>query len=387
MNILIVTAMYPPIRTGTSFYSKNLADSFHKAGHKITVVTAKNPDIDSDNDPYPVIRLTAFYINLRNYFKHLRFVSFFPQNYYRMLKIIRKHRPDVILLINHYLDIAFPAIFSSMYFKIPLVISVGTQLQSLNPVRNRILNILDYLICGYMVLPFAKKIISWDREIERYLNEIHNKRFANKSVIIPFGANGNLDIFSIYKHSYEIKNQILGVGALIDHRNYVFQVEVFKELLNQFPEMRLKIIGNIYYKEAVMLVEKYGIHGRVIFMGEQPHEVVLSEMKKSDIHWMMLDGNYKGLGTSNLEAMLLGVPIVSNIPDQLFGTGSLVDMESFIYTDGKSKEIIINKLSHVLKSKKERSEIGKNGQKFVKEKMNWRIVAEEMQKLFLTVKK
>lgn len=387
MNILIVTAMYPPIRTGTSFYSKNLAASFHNAGHNIEVVTVKNSDIDLEGELYPVLRLKAFYVNLKNYFKHLRFVSFFPNNYYQILKLIRKQKPDVILLVNHYLDIAFPAIFASIFFKIPLVISVGTQLQSLNPFRNKILNILDYLICGYMVFPFADKIVSWDREIERYLNETHNNRFANKSVIIPFGVNGDPEIFSKYKHSYQLHNQILGVGALIGHRNYVFQVEVFKELLNKFPELHLRIIGHIYNDEAVKLVEKYGIQNRVLFMGEQPHEVVLSEMKKSDIHWMMLDGDYKGLGTSNLEAMLLGVPIVSNIPDKLFGEGSLVDMESFIHTDGESKEIIINKLSRVLKSKKERSEIGNRGKKFVKEKMNWDFVSEEMENLFLSVKR
>ncbi len=386
MNIIIITAMYPPIKTGTSFYSKNIANALHNAGHNVTLLTVKNREMENDYEMYSVIRLDALHINLKNYFKHLRFVSFLPHNYYRTLKIVKENKIDAILLVNHYLDIAFPAIFASRFYNIPLVLSIGTQLQSLNPVRNKILKILDYLICGFLVLPFAKKIISWDREIERYINETHKNRFNKKTVIIPFGANGDVDKFLNYRNSYELKKQILGVGAVIGHRNYLFQVKVFKKLLDQFPDLKLVIIGHVYNDEAVKLVAEYGIDDRVVFMGEQPHDIVLSEMKKSDIHWMMLDGNYKGLGTSNLEAMMLGVPIISNIPEELFGKGSLVDMESFIHTDGISDDIIINKISLLLESENERKRIGSNGHNYVQQKMNWDIVAKEMEKVFISLK-
>jgi len=291
----------------------------------------------------------------------------------------------VILLVNHYLDIAFIAIFASVIYKIPLIISVGTQLQSLNIYRNKLLHIFDYLICGFLVFPFAKKIISWDKEIERYINTVHRNKFLNKSVIIPFGVNGDISIYEKHNHLYNLHNQILGVGAVIDHRNYKFQVEVFNKIVKKFPEMKFKIIGHIYNSDVIRLVEKYKLENKVIFLGEQSHDTVLDEMMKSDIHWMMLDGEYKGIGTSNLEAMLLGVPVILNIPEDLFGEGTLKDMRNFVYTDGVNAHLTEKKILQLLNAREIRQSIGINGKKFVEKFMNWDQVALKTEDLFLRI--
>lgn len=385
MNIIIISAMFPPVRTGTSNYSKNIADAFYKKGHDVTVVTLKNKEKGKDLFPYEVIRLLCIHINIKNYFKHFRISSLFPKNYFFMFKIVKKKKPDITLLVNHYLDIAFPAIMSARKFKIPLVISVGTQLQSLNPIRNKILNILDSFICGKLIFPFCKNIIAWDEEIKRYINKVHNKRFMEKIVIIPFGANGNIEIYQQHSHSYLLHNQILGVGSIIGQRNYIFQVETFKELIKIFPDLKLKIIGHIYNRNAFLLTKQYGLNDKIVFMGEQPHEVVIKEMMNSDLHWMMLDGEYKGLGTSNLEAMLLGIPIISNISENLFGIDSLKDMHNFIYTDGENIELILKKIILLYNSKNLRLKIGEMGKLFVNQRMNWDVVVEKMESLFLSL--
>ncbi len=386
MNILLVSAMYPPVRTGTSFYSKNVNNALKMRGHDVTVVTVKMDD-ENRNASGDEIRLSSIHFNIKNFFKHFRISSFVPRNYFRISKTVKEKKPDVILLVNHYLDIAFLAVFASIVYKIPLVISVGTQLQSVNPVRNKILNIFDYLICGFLVFPFTEKIISWDKEIERYINTVHRRRFKDKSVIIPFGVNGDIEVYKKHRHSYDLHNQIIGVGAVIDHRNYKFQVELFNRIKAGFPDMKLKIIGHVYNDEAARLAEKYGLENSVSFLGEQPHEVVLNEMMKSDLHWMMLDGEYKGIGTSNLEAMLLGVPVILNIPDNLFGKGTLKDMSDFIYTDGISIDPIEDKIIKLLNDKKMRESIGSSGKIFVEKYMNWDSVALKMEELFLSIAK
>lgn len=382
MKILLFSAMYPPIRTGTSFYAKNIETALCKKGHQVKVITLVNKDSDVSLNSEVVIKLSAVHFPLKNYFKHFRIASVFPLNYIKAFKLAKEFQPDVILLINHYLDLAFIACYVAHRLNLPLYISVGTQLQSLNPVRNRILNILDRLICGTLIFPNAKKIIAWDKEIERYINEVHKNRFSQKQVIIPFGVNGNPDDFERAEKCYDLRQQLIGVGGVIDHRNYLFQVRVFKELLSIFPEYDFKIIGHVYNKDALNTAKKMGIADKVIFMGEQPHDIVLKEMSNSDLHWMMLDGLYKGLGTANLEAMLLGVPVVSNIPENLFGEGTLVDMESFIHTDGRTVDVILTKLISVLKSKEKREFIGLNGKRFVIENMNWEKIAEAMTHLF-----
>lgn len=385
MNILIVTSMFPPIKTGTSFYSRNLANTFATRGHNVKVITVNNKDYEKEpdvNNLIDIYRIPALHFPLKNYFKHLRICSFIPQNYFKVNTIIKSFQPDVLLLINHYLDISFPAIYAARKNKVPLYISVGTQLQSLNPIRNKILNILDKLIVGNLIFPFTNNIISWDKEIHRYIEDVHTKRNSKKSIIIPFGVNGDIDVFYDHKHDYNQDKQILGVGSIIGHRNYLFQIRVFKELLKYHPNLHLKIIGHRYIDSPVGLAKELGIENKVEFTGELPHDEVLNEYKRSAIHWMMLAGEYSGLGTSTIEAMLMGLPVVSNVPENLFGTNDLVDMKSFVYTDGVSVEIIVKNLLILLNEPALRKKIGNKGQEFVKNNMNWDIIAEKYEALF-----
>ncbi len=383
MRILIVTAMFPPNLTGTSFYSKNLADSFVDKGHEVTVVTTKNKMADpEENYKFSFYRIPSLHIPLKNFFKHLRFCSFYPRSYFSINRITKQFKPDVILLVNHYLDIAFPALYAAKRNKIPFYVSVGTQLHSAKPLRNKILNIFDRMIVGGLIFPRARKIISWDKEIERYISTVHSKRNSSKSVIIPFGVNGNVHEFENYHNNYNQKKQILGVGAIVDARDFTFQIKVFKELLIHFPDFKLKIIGHPYINKPHELVKELKLENKVEFTGEIPHERVLEEYKKSDFHWMMLNAKYVGLGTSTLEAMLMGVPVISNIPEDLIGERLLKDQENYIFSDGKSIDTIVSGLSQVLKDEKLRETIGKGGRKFVQEYMNWEVVVDKYVQMF-----
>jgi glycosyltransferase involved in cell wall biosynthesis len=384
MKVLIITAMFPPNRTGTSFYSRNLANSIQYAGNEVQVITTAN-ELENEDEQlkFSVTRIPAWHFPLKNYFKHLRFCGLIPGNYKNILGIVRNFQPDAIVLINHYLDIAFPAIYASMKAKVPLYISVGTQLQSLNPVRNKTLRFLDRLIVGNLIFPFAKRIISWDKEIERYITEVHKKKNADKSIIIPFGVNGNIEEFEKYNNIYEEENQILGVGAIIDHRDYVYQVRVFSELVKKHPDLKLKIIGNHYVDKPMKLVKALGLEDKVIFPGELPHEQVLEEYKKSMLHWMMLVGEYVGLGTSTLEAMLMGVPSISNVPDNLFGFGAMRDMENFVHTNGNNISEDIEKINKLIEDKELRRKIGENGKVFIQKHLNWEVVAKQYETMII----
>jgi len=381
MNILIVTAMFPPIRTGTSFYSKNIANALSKLGHNVVVVTVKNTESDCSRYNFPVYRLPSLHFKHTSSFKHLRFSSVYLFNYRKLTSIAREHKSECILLVNHYLDIAFPAIYCSRRLKLPLYISVGTQMQSLNPYRNKILRIMDRLICGRLIFPFSRNIISWDSEIERYIKEVQRPKISRKSVIIPFGANIDIAQIGSYKHEYSRIEQITGVGAIISQRDYLFNLRVFKELLKVFPHLRLKIIGHIYVQSPVELAHELGITDKVEFVGEAPHETVIEELKKSAIHWMMLSGEYVGLGTATLEAMTLGIPCVSNVPGNLFGNNTLTDMETIIYA-GKDMLEVKEKLVKVLSNEELRKKIGENGRSFVTKHLNWEVVARDMANLF-----
>ncbi len=385
MRILLVTAMFPPIATGTSFYSKNLAEVLRKRGHEVVVITVTNPQAADAECDLPVYRLPAVHVPLRRLFNHFCLTSIIPGNYNRIKQIARECRAEVILLVNHYLDIAFPTIFVSKSLGIPLVCSVGTQLQSSNPWRDRTLNVLDRLICGRLIFPFCQRVIAWDNQVLKYLSDLHGPKVVRKTTVINYGPNGDLDSFLSHQHDYAHHNQILGVGAVTEQRDFTALVRAFRLVAEDYPHLKLKIAGHIYHDKAVRLAADFGLHQRVIFTGELPHERILDEFKRSDLYFVSLSGKYLGLGTATIEAMLMGLPVIANVPLDLLGKATLRDMEDIVHLNGLVPETIAAKIRRLLGDDALREKVGRGGRDFVRRYLNWNQVAQDAEELLVNV--
>lgn len=385
MNILVISAMFPPIRTGTSFYTKNLASALHKRGHRITVLTLENLDADRDEYPFRVERMPALHAPVKNYFKHFRICSFFPSNYGRLLKLVRESAADVLLLVNHYLDIAFPAVFAARRLGIPLICSVGTQLQSPNSARNRVLNFFDRLICGGIIFPSCARVVAWDDQIVRYLVDVQGAWISARTTIVNYGVNGDPAMFSTHVHDYGAHNQILGVGSVIEQRDYTALVRAFGLIAEEFPRLVLKIVGHVYFDRAVRLATELGLESRVHFTGEQPHSVVLDELQRSDAYFASLTGRYTGLGTATIEAMLLGTPTLVNTYPEVLGPARLESMRDAILLRDLAPEQIARELRILLRDESLRRLIGEGGRRFVAEHMSWERVAEDFERVLSSV--
>ncbi|MCM2284758.1 MAG: glycosyltransferase family 4 protein [Desulfobacula sp.] len=386
MNIVIITSMFPPARTGTSFYTANLSRELSGNGNAVSVITldyaGSGLDDSAEIKKYNTYTIPTLSFSVKGWFKHFRICSILPSNYYKVHKIVKAANPDVILLVNHYLDIAFPAIFASIVNTVPLICSVGTQLQSCNPFRNKVLNFFDRLICGHFIFPFCYKIIAWDKEILRYLNDLHGSKVTDKCEVVNWGVNGAPEEFISHEHDYSLHNQILGVGAVSEQRNFLSLVEAFGIVASKYPDLKLKVIGHIYYDAAVRLAQRLGLSNRVIFTGELPHSEVLYEIKRSDAYFVSLTAKYVGLGTASIETMMMGVPVIANIPGDLLGSHILKDMEDVILCHGLSSSQVADKLCMLFDSASLRTSIGQNGRRFVKKFMSWDKVSADMCSVF-----
>jgi glycosyltransferase involved in cell wall biosynthesis len=281
--------------------------------------------------------------------------------------------------VNHYLDIAFPAIRAARRCNIPLICSVGTQLQSLDPARDRVLNALDRLICGRLVFPACARVIAWDTQILRYLDDVHGQPVTGKTVIVNYGVNGDPARFLAHRHDYARHNQILGVGAVSEQRSFVPLVRAFHRLVGEFPALRLKIIGHVYFDAAVRLASELGLEGHVTFADEMPHARVLEEMGRSDVLYSSLTAKYVGLGTATIESMLMGLPTVANTPLDLLGGPVLEDGVHLVHCPGDADHEIAASLRRVLTDEALRRRVGEGGRRFIQEYMNWDKVARDME--------
>lgn len=381
MNIVIVSAMFPPVRTGTSFYTRNLAHALQQRGHEVTVVTLENKTDAPDKHPYPVHRLRAIHFSTLSFFKHFRIACFFPGNYLELRRIASEKQADVIFVVNHYLDIVFPAIFAARSLELPLVCSVGTQLQSGIAWRNRVLNVLDRIICGGLVFPFCSRIVAWDNEILRYLSDVQGSRLLRKCSIVNYGVNGVPAELLAHEHDYVRHNQVLCVGSVIRQRNYIPLIRAFAQIAEEFPALQLKIIGHIYFDEPLRVVREMGLDGRVIFSGELPHAKVLEEFKRSDLYYVSLTGRYFGLGTATIESMLMGIPVVANVPLDILGKAALENYRHIVAEDSSSAEGLADQLRRLLQERDLRAQVGRGGRDFIVRNMTWERVAEDMEQL------
>jgi glycosyltransferase involved in cell wall biosynthesis len=380
MNLLIVSAMFPPIRTGTSFYTRNLAGALQQRGHRITVATLANNDApEREVQPFETIRLPALHFPIRGYFKHMRICAAFPANFRRLARLAAERAADAILLVNHYLDIAFPAMHAARRAGIPLVCSVGTQLQSPNPLRHRILNVLDRLICGRIIFPACARIVAWDDQIVRYLCDVHGEGLLPKIAVVNYGVNGEERLLAKQAVSDRPTGQILGVGAVIEQRDFTALVRAFARIAGEFSQHRLKIIGHVYDDRAVRLAQELGLNERVIFTGELPHERVLDELARSDVFFSSLTGRYVGLGTATIEAMLMGVPTVVNAYADILRRHRLVDWQHAVLLPSLAEEAIAERLRRLLSDDALRRTVGHGGRQFVSEHMSWQQIASDLE--------
>jgi glycosyltransferase involved in cell wall biosynthesis len=247
------------------------------------------------------------------------------------------------------------------------------------------LKFLDRLIVGNLVFPFCKRIIGWDANILDYLHDVHGNRFADQEVIVIYGVNGDAGIFLEHQHEYNLHGQILCVGAVIEQRDYVPMIRAFHSITAEFPMVRLKVVGHIYYDRAVRLAAELGLGERVQFVGEQPHDLVLEELKRSDLFFASLSGKYLGMGTATLESMLMGVPTLCNVTEDHLGGPVLKDLEQIVLTKGLDPQFIAARLRLLLSDRDLRRHIGTAGRTFVAENMSWEKVGEDMERMLNTV--
>lgn len=379
MNLLIVSGMYPPIRTGSAFYARNLAHALAGRGHRVRVVALEARSGDDRDLEVKVLRLPALRVPLPGFFKHFQVSALFPSNYRALVRNAREFGAHAVLLVNHYLDIAFPAIYTARRLRIPLLCSVGTQLQSLNPARDRLLNGMDRLVCGHWVFPYCDRVIAWDTQILQYLSDVHGRRVTDKTVIVNYGVNGDPERFLRHHHDYGLHNQILGVGAVSEQRSFVPLVRAFRLLAGEFPALCLKIVGHVYYDEAVRLTHDLRLADRVVFAGEMAHEQVLEEMGRSDALYSSLTSKYLGLGTATIESMLMGLPTVANTPLDLLGGPLLEDGTHLIHCPGTADREIADRLRALLSDSALRERVGQGGRRFIQQHMNWDKVARDME--------
>lgn len=116
------------------------------------------------------------------------------------------------------------------------------------------------------------------------------------------------------KDKNEYHYDVAYVGRITYQKNPEKLVDVFKILYEMNPQIKVAVVGTgDKFEEFVNLIEKNGLNENIEILGFMDNPLKLLYSSKV----MVMTSRYEGLPMTVLEAMALGVPIVSTPVDGL----------------------------------------------------------------------
>lgn len=108
-------------------------------------------------------------------------------------------------------------------------------------------------------------------------------------------------------HTGERRKVIVGVGRLVEQKNFVNLITAFSMLDNQFDEYQLEIYGEgPLHQKLDSLIDRLNLNNRVHLMGAKQN--VLQLIKDASLFVMSSD--YEGYPNALAEAMAIGLPVI-----------------------------------------------------------------------------
>ena len=151
-----------------------------------------------------------------------------------------------------------------------------------------------------LLYPFAKGFVFQTQDAMNYFSESIRK----KGVVIPNPVSDKVP----ERYVGERRKEIVAVGRLEEQKNHKLLLEAYADFVKVVPDFILKIYGKGYLKQDL---EKYaadlGIAESVIFADFARD--VLEQIK--DSYMYVLSSDYEGISNSLLEAMAMGLPVIS----------------------------------------------------------------------------
>jgi len=161
-------------------------------------------------------------------------------------------------------------------------------------------NKCDFVGKRDLLYPYAKGYIFQTEDAKNCFSEEIQKR----SMVIPNPVSDKVP----ERYIGIRRKEIVAVGRLEEQKNHKLLLESFAEFSKAVPGYTLKIYGKGYLKqELTEYADKLGLGSSTIFADFAPD--VLEQIKDSAMY--ILSSDYEGISNSLLEALALGIPVVS----------------------------------------------------------------------------
>ena len=212
-------------------------------------------------------------------------------------KVILEEKPDVIL--SFCVKANYRAVQATMGMGIPVIVSVRNDPK------------VDYVgkakaVMNKLFLNRANGCVFQTEEAKEFFDEVLQK----KSRIICNPVNEKY----LKAERKTPQKKVVYVGRLVEQKNPMFLVNAFEEIIQKYPEYQLYLYGDNFEDECKEELHRYleqpekkEIFDHVHFMGRSDR----LEIEMADAAMFVLPSNYEGMPNALMEAMALGLPVIS----------------------------------------------------------------------------
>jgi glycosyltransferase involved in cell wall biosynthesis len=392
MNICLINNIFPPILTGSSIFTIDLATQLQKNGHNVVVITSKTEICSLELEVhstgfklYRLDRLRLFRSNLWMNFPDFYF-TLFPSNFKRIRGILKTNNIQIIHQCNNIFDLVFASAYFAKKLKIPLVCSLMTQIQHVNPFLNKLLEIFDKTIVRNCFAKYVDVFVAGDKETARYINERYG--IFDRIHFLHLGIS-NLESFANVKRNYKKSTNILvsvgHVSSVKDRKELITSLPAIKA---RIPGAKIKIIGSLFSKKIEIAIRKNSLFNEVLFTGKVERDQIPDLIVDADVGSMFFSNvpYCKGVGAANIELMASGLPVILDAYEDNFGPNlPFKNGIHFIKLESRDPKWLANKIIELYENPALREQIGSAGKQFVLEQLSWVKITPLMEQLYVSI--
>lgn len=368
MKILFINSEYPPVGGGAGNASANIARLMVQMGNEVMLLTSRFGDLARDEmcDGVRVLRGPA----IRKYADRstaLEQVFFIVGASSRALSAVREFKPDVTLAFFGLPSGAVAWLLKAVA-GVPYVVSLrGGDVPGFRP--------YDFWLYHRIAVPWLHVI--WNGASAVVANSKGLRELAgsfDSRIAIAIVPNGvNTEVFPMPKREWS-PIRLLSVGRVVYQKGFDLAIGALAGLKD--IEWEWRIAGDGSQVPALRaMVEDYGLHGRVEFLGWQAADQLRHEYAAANL--FLFPSRHEGMPNAVLEAMASGLPVIAT---RIAGNEDLVvDGETGVLVAVQDEGALRESMRRLMMQKGMLQQMGAAARRRVERSFGWQRVADDYQ--------
>jgi glycosyltransferase involved in cell wall biosynthesis len=391
MRIAMTNNFFLPRPSGSAHHTEGLAAQLAAAGHEVLVITAayENAPSEESRDGYRVIRLPAWTPPPSRVGMNYEIPwTFSPRNLRRLFRILDDFKPDLVHQGGQFFDLTWMSAIWARRRKVPTVMTVYTALVHSDRVARALLWLGDMVLVRPFIAigrPTIVVIDAWIDSYSRRRYRVGDDRIATVMIGIDTDRFRGVDGSEVRKKlGVGDRPVVLSLGHVIPLiRDRLALVRAMPHLLERQPDLTMLVVGHVFDDGFLRLADQLGVADHIVCTGEVPKDEVPSYVAASDVE--AHDFHYFGLGTSTLEVMAAGVPVVSVVRTDNFPGLELRSGENITIVPEDDPKALADAILQLLEDRDLARHVGEGQRRFVVDHFSIRAVARDYIALYESV--